>query len=197
MPFPSLPAPTVPGAKMHALSNASQWLKALGAEASAWACRRPRPRTKRPRHGKRSAAGHGPGSPRLPQPRCNRHGQPDSAAAVVPTQGPAHPHRDRRSISGIAESGWLSAGVRSGLERGWQDLRPWPVAIGDPEDPTPNGHLSVKNKVVNPQYASKPDRQGQPHGWTENDHSAHPLDRFKTQRSQPVRQPLHALAHLV
>lgn len=40
------------------------------------------------------------------------------------------------------------------LERDGKIYGPWPVAIGDPRTPTPTGTFAVKNKVVNPQYAS-------------------------------------------
>lgn len=33
-------------------------------------------------------------------------------------------------------------------------LGSWPVAIGDPETPTPTGRFQVRNKVINPQYQS-------------------------------------------
>jgi len=33
-------------------------------------------------------------------------------------------------------------------------LGSWPVAVGDPETPTPTGSFKVRNKVVNPQYQS-------------------------------------------
>jgi len=33
-------------------------------------------------------------------------------------------------------------------------LGKWPVAIGDPQTPTPLGRYNVRNKVVNPQYQS-------------------------------------------
>jgi lipoprotein-anchoring transpeptidase ErfK/SrfK len=33
-------------------------------------------------------------------------------------------------------------------------LGSWPVAIGDPETPTPTGRFKVRNKVINPQYQS-------------------------------------------
>ncbi|MEY3463777.1 MAG: hypothetical protein RLZZ468_1555, partial [Cyanobacteriota bacterium] len=33
-------------------------------------------------------------------------------------------------------------------------LHSWPVAIGDPNTPTPTGRFAVQNKVVNPLYQS-------------------------------------------
>jgi len=40
------------------------------------------------------------------------------------------------------------------LLEGGKVLGKWPVAIGDPETPTPVGRYSIRNKVVNPQYQS-------------------------------------------
>lgn len=40
------------------------------------------------------------------------------------------------------------------LVEGDKVLGKWPVAIGDPETPTPTGRYSIRNKVVNPQYQS-------------------------------------------
>ena len=38
--------------------------------------------------------------------------------------------------------------------RAGQSLGPWPVAIGDPQTPTPKGTLSIVSKQVNPVYLS-------------------------------------------
>ena len=38
--------------------------------------------------------------------------------------------------------------------RAGQRLGPWPVAIGDPQTPTPKGTLSIVSKQVNPVYLS-------------------------------------------
>jgi lipoprotein-anchoring transpeptidase ErfK/SrfK len=38
--------------------------------------------------------------------------------------------------------------------RGSSQEGPWPVAIGDPNTPTPTGTFRIENKVLNPQYQS-------------------------------------------
>jgi hypothetical protein len=38
--------------------------------------------------------------------------------------------------------------------RAGQRLGPWPVAIGDPQTPTPKGTFSIVSKQVNPVYLS-------------------------------------------
>ena len=49
----------------------------------------------------------------------------------------------------------LELGKRTiSLWEGSKVLGKWPVAIGDPETPTPTGQFSVRNKVINPQYQS-------------------------------------------
>ncbi|WP_369795509.1 L,D-transpeptidase [Synechococcus sp. GFB01] len=40
------------------------------------------------------------------------------------------------------------------LRENGQVLHTWPVAIGDPNTPTPTGRFQVKNKVINPIYQS-------------------------------------------
>ena len=40
------------------------------------------------------------------------------------------------------------------LVRGEQQLGAWPVAIGDPKTPTPNGEFAILNKKVNPIYVT-------------------------------------------
>jgi lipoprotein-anchoring transpeptidase ErfK/SrfK len=49
----------------------------------------------------------------------------------------------------------LELGKRTiSLWEGSKVLGKWPVAIGDPETPTPKGVFSIRNKVINPQYQS-------------------------------------------
>jgi lipoprotein-anchoring transpeptidase ErfK/SrfK len=49
----------------------------------------------------------------------------------------------------------LELGKRTiSLWEGSKVLGKWPVAIGDPETPTPTGQFSIRNKVINPQYQS-------------------------------------------
>jgi len=49
----------------------------------------------------------------------------------------------------------LELGKRTiSLWEGNKVLGKWPVAIGDPETPTPTGVYSIRNKVTNPQYQS-------------------------------------------
>ena len=49
----------------------------------------------------------------------------------------------------------LELGKRTiSLWEGSKVLGKWPVAIGDPETPTPTGLYSIRNKVTNPQYQS-------------------------------------------
>lgn len=49
----------------------------------------------------------------------------------------------------------LELGKRTiSLWEGSKVLGKWPVAIGDPETPTPKGLFSIRNKVINPQYQS-------------------------------------------
>jgi lipoprotein-anchoring transpeptidase ErfK/SrfK len=49
----------------------------------------------------------------------------------------------------------LELGKRTiSLWEGSKVLGKWPVAIGDPETPTPTGQYSIRNKVINPQYQS-------------------------------------------
>ena len=49
----------------------------------------------------------------------------------------------------------LELGKRTiSLWEGSKVLGRWPVAIGDPETPTPTGQFSIRNKVINPQYQS-------------------------------------------
>jgi len=81
----------------------------------------------------------GPAAP-LPQ-------QPGNTA-VAPATSAAAPATSNRKIV-------LELGKRTiSLWEGSKVLGKWPVAIGDPETPTPTGLYSIRNKVTNPQYQS-------------------------------------------
>jgi len=81
----------------------------------------------------------GPAAP-LPQ-------QP-GITAVAPATSAAAPATSNRKIV-------LELGKRTiSLWEGSKVLGKWPVAIGDPETPTPTGLYSIRNKVTNPQYQS-------------------------------------------
>jgi len=140
------------GAKMRRLSNASSMLKALGLSLGLGMLPA-QAQNKRPPHGKRSVAATAPAPEAPSSPAATSTAIPTAPPAVVPTQALPTPTAIAVPIS---ESRILLALGRREirLERDGKIYGPWPVAIGDPKTPTPTGTFAVKNKVVNPQYAS-------------------------------------------
>jgi len=74
--------------------------------------------------------------------------QPGITAVAPAASAAAAPATSNRKIV-------LELGKRTiSLWEGSKVLGKWPVAIGDPETPTPTGLYSIRNKVTNPQYQS-------------------------------------------
>ena len=74
--------------------------------------------------------------------------QQPGGSAVAPTTTAAATATSNRKIV-------LELGKRTiSLWEGSKVLGKWPVAIGDPETPTPTGLYSIRNKVTNPLYQS-------------------------------------------
>ena len=74
--------------------------------------------------------------------------QPGITAVAPAASAAAAPATSNRKIV-------LELGKRTiSLWEGSKVLGKWPVAIGDPETPTPTGQYSIRNKVTNPQYQS-------------------------------------------
>jgi len=134
-------------------------LKAAGTELSAGMLPGPGPRTSGPPHGNGRAC-HGPAAAEAPsKPRCNVNGHPDSAAG---RSGPTQALPTPTAIAVPNQRIQNPAGSRSGREirlefRDGKIYGPW--ARGDrgrSQDPHTHGHLSVKNKVVNPAVRQAP-----------------------------------------
>lgn len=83
---------------------------------------------------------------------------PEGAAPAPQATAPAvAPQPAAASATAISSSRQivLELGRRTiSLIEGDKVVRSWPVAIGDPQTPTPTGTFQVLNKVTNPQYQS-------------------------------------------
>ena len=81
-----------------------------------------------------------------------------TTAAATPVAAPAVPASGLPASTATATANReivLELGKRTiSLVEAGKVLGKWPVAIGDPETPTPTGRYSVRNKVINPQYQS-------------------------------------------
>jgi len=83
----------------------------------------------------------------LAAPLTQQPGIPAAVPAPSATTAAATATSNRKIV--------LELGKRTiSLWEGSKVLGKWPVAIGDPETPTPKGLFSIRNKVINPQYQS-------------------------------------------
>ena len=83
----------------------------------------------------------------LAAPITQQPGIPAAVPAPAATTAAATATSNRKIV--------LELGKRTiSLWEGSKVLGKWPVAIGDPETPTPKGLFSIRNKVINPQYQS-------------------------------------------